>query len=221
MMKRYLVLVAVVLATLLVIFALAESQGSPILSDPSPQLRQGGAMAALLGVGLLTADAVVPVPSSLIMLAHGLAFGVVVGTFLSVGGSVGSALVSYALGRRGGSLVDRLVPPAERAMADGFFARWGPLAIVVTRPVPLLAETVAVLAGASALGWERTLIATVVGALPMSLIYAVLGAHAAGYEGGGLILAAAILVGGSTWILAQRLSGRRAPLEQRTQTYVH
>jgi hypothetical protein len=63
--------------------------------------------------------------------------------------------------------------------------------------------------------------AAVVGALPMSLIYALIGAHAAGFERGGFALGTAILVGGSTWILAQGLGARRAPNQHRAQTDIN
>ena len=85
-----------------------------------------------------------PVPFSLVMVAHGALFGVAVGTtLLSVVGSTVAALVGFALGRRGGPLLTRLVPPEERVRADRLLTRWGTLAIIVTRPVPLLAETTA------------------------------------------------------------------------------
>ncbi len=40
-------------------------------------MRASGVVAALVGVGLLVADVVLPVPSSVVMLAHGALFGVV------------------------------------------------------------------------------------------------------------------------------------------------
>jgi hypothetical protein len=52
--------------------------------------------------------------------------------------------------------LERLVTAEERARANRLLERWGTLAIVVTRPIPLLAETVAIMAGASPLGWGRT-----------------------------------------------------------------
>ncbi len=94
-------------------------------------------------------DVALSVPSSLVMVAHGAHLGVVIGTVLSVVGSTGAALVGFALGRRGGPLLARLVPPEERTRADRLLARWGTLAIIITRPVPLLAQTTAVMAGTS------------------------------------------------------------------------
>ena len=60
--------------------------------------------------------------------------------------------------------------------ADAFLTRWGALAVLVSRPVPIVAETVALLAGASALSWKRFLPAAAVGCAPPALLYAVAGA---------------------------------------------
>ena len=78
----------------------------------------GGVWAAILGVGLLVADVLLPVPSSLVMVAHGAAFDVLKGTLLSLAGSTGAAMCGFWLGRRGGRLLERCVPTEERARAE-------------------------------------------------------------------------------------------------------
>src|SRR5918998_4835459 len=117
-MKRYLLVVGGMVAFFLLLFAAAGLLGVPLLADPTPWLSRGGAAAACVGVGLLVADVLLPVPSSLVMVAHGALFGVTVGTLLSLAGSVGAALLGFAIGRRGGGLMERLVSPAERGRAD-------------------------------------------------------------------------------------------------------
>src|SRR5215208_2778221 len=131
------------------------------------------------------------------MIAHGAVFGVVLGTLLSLLGSLGAMLVGFAMGRRGGAVLTRCVSPRERATADRLLERYGALAIVVTRPVPLLAETVAVLAGASPLGWKRAMLAALIGSLPAAAIYALAGA--VGVGSGALVFAAVVVLAGGTW----------------------
>ena len=97
--------------------------GHPLPTDPSPWLECCGLFAALVGVGLLVIDVALPAPSGLVMVAHGALFGAAVGTLLSVVGSTGAALVGFALGRRGGPLLARLVPPEERVRANRLVAR--------------------------------------------------------------------------------------------------
>ncbi len=100
------------------------------------------------------------------MIAHGALFGVTLGTLLSLVGTLGAGLFGFGLGRRGGPLPNRLVPAGERARANDLLERWGELAVIATRPVPILAETVAILAGASPMTGGRMTLATAVGALP-------------------------------------------------------
>src|ERR1051325_8864098 len=130
------------MAFFLILFFAVEALGVSLLSDPTPWMKHGGLLAASLGVGLLVADVLLPVPSSLVMVAHGALFGVALGTLLSLLGSIGAALFGFAIGRRGGKLLERAVTSADRARANKMLARWGTLAVIVTRPVPLLAETV-------------------------------------------------------------------------------
>jgi len=197
--KRYCAMVGGIFGLFLVLFLLVEVIGVPLLKDPSPWLGSGSTLTALLGTGLLVADVVLPVPSSVVMVANGALFGVVGGTFLSVGGSTGAALVGFSIGRRGGRLLDRLVTPEERARADHILSRWGGLAIVVTRPVPLLAETVAIMAGTSPLGWRQTALAALFGSLAPALVYALSGATAAALTSGVLVFCLVLLVAGIFW----------------------
>ncbi|MFL6244815.1 MAG: hypothetical protein ACJ74H_02230, partial [Thermoanaerobaculia bacterium] len=102
---------------ILLMFFAASAAGLAI--DASQLPREAGVFAAITGVVLLIVDAALPVPSSLVMIAHGQLFGVVTGSVLSLIGSVGSALAAFAIGRAGTRGVRRLVLPEghERASA--------------------------------------------------------------------------------------------------------
>lgn len=202
-MKRYLLLMAALMASFIVLFFIVEALGVPLLSDPTPWMKHGGVLAASLGVGLLIADVLLPVPSSLVMVAHGALFGVWVGTLLSLVGSVGAALFGFAIGRRGGRLLARVVSPEERARADDLLRRWGSLAIVVTRPVPVLAETVSIMAGVSRMSWRRVVLASLVGSLPPALLYALTGAAVANFQSVVLMFGVVLLVTGLFWLVGR------------------
>ncbi len=186
----------------LLLFAVAELLGVPLLTDPTPWLDRGGVAAACVGVGLLVADVLLPVPSSLVMVAHGALFGVLFGTLLSLAGSVGAALFGFAIGRRGGRMLERLVTPQERERADRLLRRWGTLAVIVTRPVPLLAETVAIMAGTSSLDWGRMTLAALAGSLPPALLYAITGAAVANFQSATLVFFCVLFVAGLFWVVA-------------------
>ena len=204
-MKRYLLAAASLIFFFTILFLIMEALGIPLLSDPTPWMKDGGVVAAALGVGLLIADVVLPVPSSLVMVAHGALFGVVIGTLLSLTGSVGAALFGFAIGRRGGRFLERTVTPSERARANNLLARWGALAIIVTRPVPLLAETVAIMAGASSLTWGSVALASLIGSLPPALLYALTGAAVANFQSTSLMFGLVLLVAGLFWLVGHLL----------------
>jgi uncharacterized membrane protein YdjX (TVP38/TMEM64 family) len=209
---RYLLLVTGLMAAFLVAFAVVAAAGVPVLDDPRPWLAGGGAPAATLGVGLLVADVVLPVPSSLVMLANGALFGVVLGTVLSTVGGLGPTAAGYWLGRWGGSrLPDRVCPAAERERVAGFVRRWGVLAVIATRPVPILAETVAVVAGAERLGPWRTAAGALAGTLPAAALYAAAGAAGVAGPAGIVAFAAALVISVLLWSAGRWLrAGGRA-----------
>lgn len=203
-MYRYWLVVAGVLGLFLALFLLAEGL-APGLIDPAGLMPAAGPGAAMAGVGLLTVDVLLPVPSSLVMAANGALFGVAAGTALSVAGGMGAALVGFGLGRRGGPLLARLVPADERARADALLARWGWLAIMVTRPIPLLAETTALLAGASPISWGQMTLAALGGVLPTALLYALAGAVAADFGNTLLAFGLIMLLAGAAWLAGRRI----------------
>lgn len=212
---RYLTAVGLLLALLLLVFVVAEESGLSVLSDPSSWLERGGPVAGAIGVGLLTADIVIPVPSSLIMVAHGAIFGPILGTVLSLVGGLGAALVGFALGRRGGPLLARFVSPAEQERAQRLLRQWGALALIVTRPVPLLAEAVVILAGTSTMGWGKMMAAAAAGLLPPALLYALAGAAGAAFQSTALIFVLAIVMAGVFWLVGRALDSAGGGLGQR------
>lgn len=210
-MRRYWTVVTAMLVALLALFGAVEALGVPLLTDPSPWLDKGGPMAALVGVGLLVVDIILPVPSSLVMIAHGAVFGVVAGTTLSLIGSTGAAAFGFAIGRRGGDALARVVPAEERIRADRLLERWGVLAVIATRPVPILAETTAIMAGASPMSWRQLMIAAVAGAMPAALLYALTGAIAASFTNGTMVFGLVLLIAGVFWWLGRRAEREPAP----------
>lgn len=212
---RFSLLILAMMLALLALFGLAVALEVPFLTDPTPWLGRGGWIGAAVGVILLVVDVALPVPSSLVMIAHGALFGAVGGTLLSLVGGLGAALVGFGLGRLGGPLVDRLVPPEERRRADELLGRWGGLALVVTRPVPILAETTAILAGTSSMGWGSLTLSTFAGLVPASLLYALTGAAAVQLDQAPLIFGLVLLVAGLFWAVGAWV--RRSPAGRRSE----
>lgn len=95
----------------------------------------------------------------------------------------------------------------QRAVVARFFQRWGTAALILTRPMPLGAETFTVLAGASPLGWWRAT-AALLGTLPVAVICAMASASVSGDRTNELVLIAVATVASITWLVGQ-FAGRR------------
>lgn len=187
---------------------LAEALDVTVLAHPVPQMRAHGAAAAL-GTTLLVADIVVPVPSSLVMLGHGALFGVSLGAVLSLLGRTGNAVAGVVLGRGVSRLFGRRDGGRDR-MAEDLVGRWGVVAVLLTRPVPVLAEATLVAAGAMRMSPPAVVLAAVVGSVPEAVLYALAGSTAASFANGALVFAATLgLAAGAVAVQTQRGGGRR------------
>lgn len=130
------------------LFALASWLGfERWLGDPLRWLQALGPWAGVVSVLLLWLDVLLPIPSSLCMIANGALFGAFGGAMLSLLGGVGSTLIAHELGKRYQSFMMREMNEQNKADSHLYLTKWGPFAIVLTRPVPILAESVAVLSG--------------------------------------------------------------------------
>lgn len=205
-LSRYWLLVCSILASLATVFLAVEALDITALSEPSERIEAGGPESALLAVGLLVADALVPVASSVVMFSLGAAYGALVGGALAWLGRFGMALLGFAIGRWGSPAIARIVGDAERARADAVLERRGALAIVVTRPVPLLAEAVVILAGASSMRWRHAVIAAAIGSLPEAIAYGLAGGVSATFGGGAFIWVGFLAVAGGFWLAGRRTS---------------
>jgi uncharacterized membrane protein YdjX (TVP38/TMEM64 family) len=176
--RRYWLVVVALMVALLLMFAVVEALGIEVLVDPSPWLASATVAAAVVGITLLIVDVLLPVPSSLVMIALGSLFGLWVGAGLALIGTVGAGALGFGIGRRGSGPLGRMIGQDERARADRLLDRWGLAAIALTRAVPILAETTVILAGTSRIRWPAALAAVILGSIPVVLAFAWIGATA-------------------------------------------
>ena len=130
----------------------------------------GGLLALLLAVDIL-----VPVPSSLVSTACGMALGFWGGTCASFAGMSVTALIGYAIGRYASDYAGRLVGEREAALLRDFHRRHGVWLLLALRPVPVLAEASVVFSGVSRLPFRRVAAVTMLGNLAVSAVYAAIG----------------------------------------------
>ena len=203
-LRRYWIAVAGTIGFFTVVFVVVEALGLDPLTNPRSVMDRGGWVAGVAGVALLTGDALLPVPSSVVMVLHGALYGVVAGAALSLAGRVGAAALGFAVGRRGGPALEQYAGSDAHRRADHLLQRWGVVGIVVSRPVPLVAETTMVLAGASAMSWSVAMTAAVAGSLPEVLVYALAGSVAAGFGRTAVIFLSLLGVAALAWFVAGR-----------------
>lgn len=206
---RYVVIGLGLVTLFLAMFVVVEALQVPLLAESEAHDSEATWPAAFLGAGLLVADVVLPVPSSAVMIAQGAAFGFMVGSLLSLVGGTAATLVAYIVGWRSRGVVDRLVPAEQQLRGAQQLERYGISAIVATRPVPMLAEATAMLAGANGgLPWWKVAAAGAVGNLVPAAAYGAAGAYAATFVNGLAVFAGVLAVAGLIWVL-QTLSARR------------
>lgn len=171
-------------------------------------LAGSGPAGAATVVGLLAADVFIPVPSSVIMVLSGAAFGMWWGSILAFVGSVAGEWLGFELARRFGSgWASRFIGDArEVARMNAMLKRHGAAAIAVTRPLPVVMETMSLVAGLSTMKRRTFLLASIVGTAPIVVVYAYAGAMSR--ETGSVVPAIVMLlaIGGAglVWYRATR-----------------
>jgi len=169
------------------------------------------AAAALAVLGLLAADLVLPVPGSIVLSAGGIVLGWPLAAAAGCAGLVAGGLLGYGACRTfGRRAFDRFVSPAEAERFAGWLDRYGPVAIVASRPVPMMAETLSCLAGLARMRVLRFLAALLLGSAPYAWFFAWTGDRLGRTHGEpGLALLVALAVPALYWIGFAVLAGRR------------
>jgi uncharacterized membrane protein YdjX (TVP38/TMEM64 family) len=201
-MRRWFTLVALVAGAIIGSKLLLENVlGIDLEAMAAAWMADAGTGSAVAVVVLLGIDLFLPVPSSLVMVLSGATFGVVWGSALSLLGSVGGEWIGFELARRYGRGASRwIVDPDEIDMLERQFARHGAAAVAITRALPIVMETMSIVAGLSSMRRSTFLLASIVGTLPVVLIYAYAGAVSRRI--GSIVPAVVILiaVAGVAWI---------------------
>lgn len=207
-MNYYWRLLALMVTIFSLLFGLVVWLDIGLLTDPTPWLGGDLRWAAIGGVALLVADVALPVPASLVMVANGALFGVFGGTLLSLLGSLGASWFGFYLGRRGGPLLARFIPETARVEADQMIRKQGIWAVMLTRPVPLLSESVALIAGTTQMSWNALTLASLGGSLPAAALYAITGATSTRLDNAFLIFGLVMAITGIAWLWQRRAAQR-------------
>jgi uncharacterized membrane protein YdjX (TVP38/TMEM64 family) len=172
---RWLALIGLVLALILVPFALWEE---PISRWLVHVLRPSGGRLLLSGMILLilASDVLLPIPSSFISAAAVSLLGALEGGLTVALGMTLGAWLGYAIGRWGGEpLARRVAGAGELERARRMMERHGSWVVLLSRGVPVLAEASTLLAGATRLDPWRFAGVTALGNVGLAAAYAMIG----------------------------------------------
>lgn len=135
--------------------------------------------AAAFIIAALTLDLFLPVPNGVTNTLAGAAFGFPVGTLVIWLGLMGASLAGYAVGRWAARpLAKRWLGADDVEKAQALAERAGPIALILSRPVPVLAEVMAIAAGVSAMAFARFALVMALANLGVAMLFAAIGAAA-------------------------------------------
>ena len=201
--------VVLLCAMILVPFALWEGT----LADLSlAALQQTSAtLRGLVVTGLLAADILLPIPSSLVMVGAAIALPTVIAFLSCFAGLMLGCGLGYGLGRwLGEPLLARMAGADRRASVTDLFARHGVGIIAVCRPIPMLAELSIVMAGSARAPLVRFLPTCAAANAAVAAVYVALGAQVSDTWTFLAAVAASCLVPALGWMLLRGLTRDRA-----------
>jgi membrane protein DedA with SNARE-associated domain len=134
---------------------------------------------AMVIVGLLATDILLPIPSSVISTLAGSQLGVVGGTAAVCLGMTLGATLGFALAKRWGRTIAlRFAKEEDLDRLEKLTSLYGATVLVLFRAVPVLAEASVLLVGIHKLSWKRFLPPLVFSNLGIALAYAKFGEYA-------------------------------------------
>lgn len=178
-LARWVVVWLVLLAIPLVPFAILMG-----VSDRDPfevlvEAIRGERAAGLVCFALLASDVFLPIPSSLVAIVSGSAAGAVGGGILNwVAITIGHTIGFFVARRWGRPIVERFVGPQGLSRAESAWQQGATVGLIISRPIPVLAEALSMFAGLAGFSWRRFFAVALIANLPHSFIYSWAGARA-------------------------------------------
>ena len=165
-----------------------------------------------LTVAILAADVLLPVPSSFVGMTAIVVLGGPVGALSLLGGLTLSCLIGYAIGyycRR--AVFERFYGDAAFRDLSIEVWRYGSIALVVCRGIPVLAELSVMAAGFFRFGAPRLLLVTLIANMLITLVYVFLGARLESDNAMPLLLLGVLVVPAGTYLIRRLWLRLRSP----------
>jgi uncharacterized membrane protein YdjX (TVP38/TMEM64 family) len=130
----------------------------------------------LLGIVLLIADLILPIPGTIVMSALGAVYGFWFGGFLASLGSFLAGIAGYGVGRFfKEEKAKHWLGERDFEKGRALFEKGGALMIALSRAVPILPEVLACMAGLLRMPFRIFCVAALCGSVPMGFLFAWIG----------------------------------------------
>jgi uncharacterized membrane protein YdjX (TVP38/TMEM64 family) len=194
--RRHIVRLALFAAVLAALFYLTAIERVIDVAYVRGLIESTGALAPLVYVAVSSVLGALLVPGPLLAGGSGFLFGPVLGTFVTLGATVGSALISSIAGRRAGRESARALLGQERAdRIDRVIERGGLWAVVGQRFVPGINDALASYAfGAFGVPLWQMAAGAFIGSAPKAFAYTALGSTFGEFSAPLLVAAAVVYV---------------------------
>ena len=201
---RWVVLIGLMFALIIIPFIIFEQQFEALGTWLAEGHASGWASASIIAA-LLALDVFLPVPSSIVSTGAGVLLGFWRGVaVIWIGMSLG-CVIGYAFGAKAAGAARRLVGDEGLARANRVMERHGNWALVVSRPIPVLAESSVVFAGIVRSPIRPFVWMTTLSNLGIALAYAAVGAFSMQMQSFFLAFLAALALPGLAMLAGRRL----------------
>jgi uncharacterized membrane protein YdjX (TVP38/TMEM64 family) len=176
--RRHIIRLALFAAFLLGLFYLVAVARVIDVGDVRRAVAAAGPAAPLAYIVVSAALGAVFVPGAILAAGSGVLFGPVLGVFVTLGATVGTATIASLIGRRAGRDSARALLGTPRAdRIDGLIERRGLWAVVGQRFVPGISDALASYAfGAFGVPLWQMVVGSFIGSAPRAFVYTALGA---------------------------------------------
>jgi uncharacterized membrane protein YdjX (TVP38/TMEM64 family) len=206
---RWALLIGLMFALIIIPFLIFQKQFEALGTWLAEGHASGWASASIIAA-LLALDVFLPVPSSIVSTGAGVLLGFWRGAaVIWIGMTVGCA-IGYAFGAKAAGAARRMVGEDGLARASTVMDRHGSWALVVCRPIPVLAESSVVFAGLVHSPVQSFVWMTTLSNLGIALAYAAVGAYSMEVQSFLLTFVAALalpgvaMLAGKLWLTRQR-----------------
>lgn len=202
-MKKILIPLAVTSIFITALYLLFENV-EPFFGDLLSQVKDNPFDYASLSFIILVSDIILPVPSSIIMYSNGAILGMPNGFLLSLISVILSSVIGYFIGRGSSAILKSEVDISAKKILE----KYGYAAILITRGVPIISESVCIVCGFNRYNFVVYLALNVAGYIPICLIYAYFGSIAANQNLFFISFGSSLLISFLLWAFGKKLDGR-------------